>query len=91
VIRKALQEKRKRANHYFKFLSNDQLYEFSFVFVYVSFSQFVKCKNELFSQEDSQRMREEIETLHRKFEALKRFAAQKKVRLPIEFEQQVYM
>lgn len=36
-------------------------------------------------------MREEIETLHRKFEALKRFAAQKKVRLPLEFEQQVYM
>ena len=39
-------------------------------------------------QEDSQRMREEIESLHRKFEALKRFAAQKKVRLPLEFDQQ---
>jgi len=36
-------------------------------------------------------MREEIDTLHRKFEALKRFAAQKKVRLPMEFEQQPYM
>ncbi len=32
-------------------------------------------------------MREEIENLHRKFEALKRFAGQKKIRLPPEFEQ----
>ena len=34
VIRKALQEKRKRANLYLKFLSNDQLYEFSFMSVF---------------------------------------------------------
>ena len=32
-------------------------------------------------------MREEVESLHRKFDALKRFAAQKKLRLPVEFEQ----
>ena len=32
-------------------------------------------------------MREEVEGLHRKFEALQRFAAQKKMRLPVEFEQ----
>jgi hypothetical protein len=38
-------------------------------------------------QEDNVKMREEIEGLHRKFEALKTFAAQKKIRLPPEFEQ----
>ena len=32
-------------------------------------------------------MREEIESLDRKFDALKRFASQKKMRLPVEFEQ----
>ena len=42
---------------------------------------------ELFFQEDNTRMREEIESLHRKFDALKRFASQKKLRLPVEFEQ----
>merc|ERR1739842_153326 len=38
-------------------------------------------------QEDNTRMREEVESLHRKFDALKRFAAKKKLRLPVEFEQ----
>lgn len=38
-------------------------------------------------QEDNTRMREEIESLHRKFDALKRFSSQKKIRLPVEFEQ----
>ena len=38
-------------------------------------------------QEDNTRMREEVESLHRKFDALKRFASQKKLRLPVEFEQ----
>lgn len=32
-------------------------------------------------------MRDEIDGLHGKFEALKRFASQKKIRLPAEFEQ----
>jgi len=38
-------------------------------------------------QDDNIALREEVEGLHRKFEALKRFAAQKKIRLPAEFEQ----
>ena len=38
-------------------------------------------------QEDNVQLREEVEGLHRKYEALKRFAAQKKIRLPAEFEQ----
>ena len=38
-------------------------------------------------QDDNVGLREEIEGLHRKYEALKRFAAQKKIRLPAEFEQ----
>ena len=38
-------------------------------------------------QDDNINLREEVEGLHRKFEALKRFAAQKKIRLPAEFEQ----
>ena len=40
-----------------------------------------------FVQEDSAQMREEIEGLHRKFEALTRFAAQKKIMIPSELEQ----
>ena len=32
-------------------------------------------------------MGEEVQGLHRKFDALKRFAALKKIRLPVEFEQ----
>ncbi|TRY71203.1 hypothetical protein TCAL_10674, partial [Tigriopus californicus] len=32
-------------------------------------------------------MGEEVQGLHRKFDALKRFANQKKIRLPVEFEQ----
>jgi len=38
-------------------------------------------------QDDNVKMREEVEGLHRKFEALKRFAAQKKISLPPEFDQ----
>ncbi len=38
-------------------------------------------------QDDNQRMREEIESLRRKYEALKGFANLKKIRLPAEFEQ----
>ena len=32
-------------------------------------------------------MKEELASLHGKFEALKRFSEQKKIRLPLEFEQ----
>jgi len=38
-------------------------------------------------QDDNINLRDEVDGLHRKFEALKRFAAQKKIRLPAEFEQ----
>jgi len=38
-------------------------------------------------QEDNVQLRDEVENLHRKFEALKTFAAQKKIRIPAEFEQ----
>ena len=38
-------------------------------------------------KEDIIRMQEEVDGLHRKYEALKRFASQKKIRLPPEFEQ----
>jgi len=38
-------------------------------------------------QEDNVIKREEVEALHRKFEIIKTFAAQKKIRLPAEFEQ----
>lgn len=38
-------------------------------------------------QEDNVMKREEVEALHRKFEIIKTFAAQKKIRLPAEFEQ----
>jgi hypothetical protein len=41
----------------------------------------------LSAQEENVQLREEVEGLHRKFDALKRFAAQKKIRLPAEFEQ----
>ena len=44
-------------------------------------------QGELALQDDNINLREEVEGLHRKFEALKRFAAQKKIRLPAEFEQ----
>ena len=37
-----------------------------------------------FVQEDNGQMREEIEGLHKKFEALKRFAQQKKIGIPPE-------
>ena len=37
-----------------------------------------------FVQEDNGQMREEIESLHKKFEALKRFAQQKKIGIPPE-------
>jgi len=37
-------------------------------------------------QEENVQLREEVENLHRKFEALKTFAAQKKIPLPQEFE-----
>merc|ERR1719210_1608643 len=37
-------------------------------------------------KDDNQRMREEIESLRRKYEALKGFANLKKIRLPTEFE-----
>merc|ERR1712140_139730 len=40
-----------------------------------------------FVQEDNGQMREEIEGLHKKFEALKRFAQQKKIMIPPELEQ----
>lgn len=38
-------------------------------------------------KEDIIRMQEEVDGLHRKYEALKRFAGQKKIRLLPEFEQ----
>ncbi len=38
-------------------------------------------------QEDNQQMREEVESLHKKFEALKRFAQQKKINIPPEYDQ----
>jgi transcription factor MAFF/G/K len=37
-------------------------------------------------QEENVQLREEVENLHRKFDALKAFAAQKKIPLPQEFE-----
>jgi len=37
-------------------------------------------------QEENVALREEVESIHRKFEALKVFAAQKKIPLPQEFE-----
>ena len=40
-----------------------------------------------FVQEDNSQMREEIEGLHKKFEALIRFAQQKKIMIPPELEQ----
>merc|ERR1712088_1101621 len=40
-----------------------------------------------FVQEDSAQMREEIEGLHKKFEALKRFAQQKKIGIPPGLDQ----
>ena len=40
-----------------------------------------------FVQEDNSQMREEIESLHKKFEALKRFAQQKKIAIPHELDQ----
>ena len=39
-----------------------------------------------FVQEDNAQMREEIEGLHKKFEALKRFAQQKKINIPPELD-----
>ena len=38
-------------------------------------------------QDDNARMREEIESLRRKYDALKGFANLKKIRLPAEYEQ----
>ena len=40
-----------------------------------------------FVQEDNAQMREEIEDLHKKFEALKRFSQQKKIGIPPELDQ----
>merc|ERR1712141_424576 len=40
-----------------------------------------------FVQEDNSQMREEIEGLHKKFEALIRFAQQKKIMIPPELDQ----
>lgn len=37
-------------------------------------------------QDDNNRMREEVEQLHAKFEALKKFAALKKIPIPPELE-----
>ena len=42
---------------------------------------------QIWFQDDNQRMREEIESLRRKYEALKGFANLKKIRVPAEFEQ----
>ena len=41
-------------------------------------------------QEDNRRMKDEIESLRRKYDALKGFANQKKIRLPMEFELEQY-
>ena len=51
------------------------------------FQQSHCIQGKLALQDDNINLREEVEGLHRKFEALKRFAAQKKIRLPAEFEQ----
>ncbi len=51
------------------------------IFLHVFFNRFLSAK------EENVQLREEVEGLHRKFDALKRFAAQKKIRLPTEFEQ----
>ena len=40
-----------------------------------------------FVQEDNSQMRKEIEGLHKKFEALKQFAQQKKIGIPPELDQ----
>ena len=40
-----------------------------------------------FVQEDNAQMRDEIEDLHKKFEALKRFSQQKKIGIPPELDQ----
>ena len=40
-----------------------------------------------FVQEDNAQMREEIEELHKKFEAIKRFVQEKKIMVPPELDQ----
>jgi hypothetical protein len=57
------------------------VYLSQFIFLHVFFNRFLSA------QEENVQLREEVEGLHRKFDALKRFAAQKKIRLPAEFEQ----